>query len=147
MEQVQDQPSQPENERYYDAQMESLKELFEEHQENPDLDPWEWILCVDPMTEAVTFTEYDEETGEETEHETGEEIITGHIFRLTWGGPEASIICKNDEGKHLHYEYCNWHGSDFLRRYLTGEQEDQFMALFGVYFECLEESKKVGAVA
>ncbi len=126
--------------------METLKELFEEQQENPDLDPWHWILCVDQMTEPVTYTEYDEETGEEMEYETGEYLVTGHIFRITWGGPEASIICKNNEGKHLHYEYNDWFGSDFLRRYLTGEQEDHFMALFGAYFEFIEEEKKVGAV-
>lgn len=138
-------PTKPEGQIYYECEMESLERLFNDCKKNPDLDPFEWVLSISKLTESETFTLYNEETGEEEEVETGREIITGHKFLISWGGPESWIYSTNN-GRSLNYFYCHWGGSDEWRTGLTGKQEDEFNALFGFYFECLEESEKVGAV-
>lgn len=140
MEEARSEPTKPEGQIYYEYEMESLEQLFNDCQKNPDLDPFEWVLSITKMTEAEKLTD---ENGEE--FETGAEIITGHKFLISWGGPESWIYSTNN-GRSLKYFYCHWGGSDEWRTGLTGKQEDEFNALFGVYFECLEESEKVGAV-
>lgn len=135
----------PAGELYYEAQMSSLEELYEECRENPDRDPFEWLLECVPLTEVDTYTDYDEETGEEVEHELETETVTGHKFLISWGGPESYLTTNND-GKTWIYHYNDWFGSDAFKRYLTGSQENMVNELFGVYFECLEDSDKLGAV-
>ena len=130
----------PAGELYYEAQMQTLEALYNECLENDDSDPFEWLLCIDTMTEEETFTN---DEGEEIE--TGAEIITGHKFMLTFGGPSAWIQSTND-GRSFEYHYCDWFGSDYFSTGLTGKQEDEFNALFGGVFECHTEAEKVGSV-
>ena len=139
-----DDTTRPAGELYYEAQMQTLETLFNECQVNPDVDPFEWLLCIDTMTEPMVHHYEDEETGEQLTYEEGE-VITGHKFQLTFGGPSAWIQSTND-GRTLSYHYCDWFGSDYFETGLTGKQEDEFNALFGVVFECHTEAEKVGAV-
>ena len=113
-------------ELYYQAQMQTLEEMYEEHMKNPDEanDPFEWLLSIEPMTETQTF--YDEETGEDIE--TDMQIITGHKFLISWGGPSSWIQSTNN-GRSFEYHYCDWFGSDYFKTGLTGKQEDEFNAL------------------
>jgi hypothetical protein len=139
----QPEPTKPAGELYYEAQMQTLENLFNECRDH-DTDPFEWLLCIDTMTEPQVHHYEDEETGEELTYEDGE-IITGHKFMLTFGGPSAWIQSTND-GRTLEYHYCDWFGSDYFKTGLTGKQEEEFNALFGIVFECHTEAEKVGAV-
>ena len=139
-----DDTTKPAGELYYEAQMSSLEALYEESLENPDADPFEWLLSIENITEPQKFTYEDEETGEEVTYEEGE-IITGHKFLISWGGPSSWIQSTND-GRSFEYVYCDWFGSDWFQTGLTGKQEDEFNALFGGVFECHTEAEKVGAV-
>ena len=139
-----DDTTKPAGELYYEAQMSSLEALYEESLENPDADPFHWLLSIENITEPQKFTYEDEETGEEVTYEEGE-IITGHKFLISWGGPSSWIHSTND-GRCFEYVYCDWFGSDWFQTGLTGKQEDEFNALFGGVFECHTEAEKVGAV-
>lgn len=136
-----DDTTKPAGELYYEAQMQTLEALYNECLENDDSDPFEWLLCIEPMTEEETFTN---DEGEEIVLH-GSEIITGHKFLISWGGPSSWIQSTNN-GRSFEYHYCDWFGSDYFSTGLTGKQEDEFNALFGVYFDCLQDTEKVGSV-
>lgn len=134
---------------YFHAQMESLQEMVILRLENPeedhDLIINEWCLSVEEIRQAEEITDYDEETNEEFTIFTGMDIIEGHKFQLTWGGPSAWITTK-DNGQTFTYHYCDWFGSDAFSCPILGENLDNVNVAFEIYFDCMEDSQKVGSI-
>lgn len=134
---------------YFKSQMQSLQEMVILRLENPeedhDLIINEWCLSAQAIRQGEEITDYDEETGEEFTIFTGMDIIEGHKFLLTWGGPEAWII-SNDNGQTFTYHYCDWYGSDAFSCPILGENFENVNIAFEIYFECLEAHEKAGAV-
>ena len=145
-------PTTPAGELYLDAVLESLQAAVDEyHRGGEELPINTNCLCVDLMTEPATFEhwvldENDEETGEVEEQETGEEVVIGHKFVVTTGGPHAEFQTK-DNGETWSFFYCDWFGSDAYT-YHFGRSRSGFVLddAFGIYFECgLEEGSQLGA--
>lgn len=114
-----------------EAVMENMTSTLEEYnnQEIEELPCNIHALEAYPIREAETFTEYDEETGEEIEIE-GEEHRVGTGYLITWGGPEARIYTK-DEGATWRFFYCDWGGSDSFDVRITGRDLETVQGVFG----------------
>ena len=130
--------------------MSSLEEIVQEYRENPDSsNPFEWVLEIVILKEhPKRLEEYDDE-GEpldepyEVELDWVEQVV-GHEFLISWGGPESRLTTKN-HGKSWTYSYCDWFGSDAWSTGLTGAQVDLMEQAFGIFFDLLQDSEKVGA--
>jgi hypothetical protein len=143
-------PTTPAGETYLDAVLESLQECVDEyHRGGEELPINTECLCVDLMTEPATFDDWlldenDEETGEVEEVETGEEVVIGHKFVVTTGGPHAEFYTK-DEGRTWSFFYCDWFGSDAYTYHFGSSRllDDAF----GIWFECgVDEGFQLGAL-
>ena len=127
---------------YLEAVESSLEEATQEERRGGDLVLNSYVLCVDPILEAQTFEEYDEETGEVSIHEMGYSIIKGHKFVITTGGPHAEFRTY-DNGESYEFFYCDWFGSDEYRT----EVSTSMCEAFNLWFECgVPEGQELGAV-
>jgi len=127
--------------------MASMGEAVQEYQENPDGDlPINTVaLCVDPIVEDETFQDYNEDGTEIITFETGVQILIGHTIVVTTGGPHAEFRTF-DNGETYRFHYWDWFGSD---EFSCGVYDDDLQTVqeaFGLYFDCLEDSQKAGAV-
>ena len=100
-----------------------------------------YVLCVDPILEAQTFEEYDEETGEVSIHEMGYSIIKGHKFIITtrrlMPNLEPTTTARTTSS------FCDWFGSDEYRT----EVSTSMCEAFNLWFECgVPEGQELGAV-
>ena len=121
----------PKGELYLEAVESSLSEAYEEEQRGGDLVLNSYVLCIDIMTEKVTHSYYDEETGEEVEYEDEDERITGHKFVITTGGPHAEFR-TTDNGENWTFHYWDWFGSDLYETEVPSSMCEPFM----LWFEC-----------
>tara|TARA_R110000772_G_scaffold156421_2_gene267550 strand:- start:177 stop:644 length:468 start_codon:yes stop_codon:yes gene_type:complete len=144
-------PTTPAGEIYLDAVLESLQEAVDEYNAGGEELPINTnCLCVDFMTEPDLFEhwvldENDEETGEVQMQETGNDLVTGHKFVVTTGGPHAEFQTK-DGGRTWSFFYCDWFGSDAFT-YHFGTTSNLLDEAFGLWFECgLEEGSQLGAL-
>lgn len=134
---------------YFEAQMSSLEEMVTLRRENPEDDHEliinEWCLEVTSIRQAEQIEYFDEETQTEMVHLTGMDVIEGHKFLLTWGGPSAWIE-SHDNGETFTYSYCDWFESDAFSCPILGDNLDNVKTAFEIYFECLDPSQKVGSI-
>jgi|9_EtaG_2_1085328.scaffolds.fasta_scaffold84923_2 hypothetical protein len=122
---------------YLDAVLEGMAETNRDYRDGniEDLPINVHCLEVYDLEEEITFTDYDEETGEEIEISSGEVETVGKGFLITWGGPEARIYTK-DEGDTYYFQYNDWFGSDLFETRLYGRDYEIVSEVFSIVWEC-----------
>ena len=130
---------------YYKAVISSLEEAVQEYNDGKteELPINTNCLCVDLWVQNEKTTYYDEETGEEIEIFTGDEVVKGHKFVVTTGGPHAEFR-TTDHGETWSFFYCDWFESDKFEMNIHFDK-DTVQEAFNLYFEC-GEFQEVGSI-